>query len=144
MTGFGEDLKRERESRGMTLEGLAAETRVKLHHLLALEAGEYDALPGGLFRRGILRAYLTAAGLEEQTWLRRFDSSFEEFERSRAGALPTKEESWVTFAENVKRNRKSVSHSNSARWIGVLLLFLAVIAAAWAVWQFVLRGRLGA
>ena len=139
MTGFGDDLKHERESRGMTLEALAAETRVKLHYLLALEAGEYDALPGGLFRRSIMRAYLAAVGLEESLWLARFDESLT---RSGNAPAPPDEEKWAAFAMNVKRNRASAEPGNGFRWTGVAVLFLLVAALAAAVWEFVLRPRL--
>ena len=142
MTGFGEDLKHERESRGLTLEALAAETRVQLRHLAALEQDQFEALPGGLFRRSIVRAYLAAAGLEEQVWLPRFDRSLEQHAQAgKAGAASTSE-AWAAFAENVKRNRSGSAPSHRFRWIGVLLLLLAVLALAWAVWRYVLHQRL--
>ena len=143
MTLFGEDLKRERESRGITLEFLAAETRVKLRHLAALEEGEYEALPGGLFRRGIVRAYLTAAGLEEQAWLPRFEQSLQEPAQARGIAGTTDREAWGAFAENVKRNRSGGAPSHRVRWLGVLALLLLVAALAWAAWHFLLSSRLG-
>jgi cytoskeletal protein RodZ len=141
MTGFGEDLKRERENRGITLESLAAETRVQLRHLAALEQGEYETLPGGLFRRSIARAYLTAAGLEEQTWLPRFEQSLREHSTA-DGAKPAPDgEAWATFAENVKRNRSGGAPSHRLRWLGVLALLVLITALAWAVWHFLLQGR---
>ena len=143
MTGFGEDLKRERENRGITLESLAAETRVKLRHLAALEQGEYETLPGGLFRRSILRAYLAAAGLEEQAWLPRFEQSLNEYAQAHGGAVVAAgTQAWAAFAENVKRNRSGGAPSHRFRWLGVLVLLLVVAAAAWAVWQYLLKSRL--
>ena len=141
MTGFGEDLKRERESRGVTLESLAAETRVKLHHLAALEEGSYEILPGGLFRRSIVRAYLAAAGLEEHAWLPRFERSLEEHAHAHGKPLANSE-AWTVFAENVKRNRSGGARGPRIRWLGVLGLLLLVAALAWVVWQFVLKRRL--
>ena len=64
MTGFGEALRLERERRGISLEALSAETKVRRRHFLALEQDEFGELPGGIFRRGILRAYLHALELE--------------------------------------------------------------------------------
>ncbi len=142
MARFGEDLKRERENRGMTLEAMAAETKVKLRHLEEVEQEEYEAMPGGLFRRGIVRAYLTAVGLEEQEWMPRFDRSLEEREQLTGKLSDTTGEAWVAFAENVKRNRAPAAQSRGLRWLGVVGLLLAVLAAAWLVWHFVLSSRI--
>ncbi len=146
MTGFGTDLKHERESRGLTLEALAAETRVQLRHLAALEQDQYEALPGGLFRRSIVRAYLAAAGLEEQVWLPRFDRSLkqhtEQHAQTSGSAAVSTSEAWAAFAENVRRNRSGAAPSHRFRWMGVLLLMLAVLALAWAVWRFIVHPRL--
>ena len=146
MTGFGANLKHEREGRGLTLEALAAETRVQLRHLEALEQDHFEALPGGLFRRSIVRAYLAAAGLEEQIWLPRFDQSLEQHAQTSGSGSGSGSaagsEAWAAFAENVKRNRSGSSPSHRTRWLGVALLLLAILALAWAVWQFVLHGRL--
>ena len=145
MTGFGDDLKRERESRGITLESLEAETRVKLRYLQLVEQEEFAALPGGLFRRGIVKAYLTAVGLEEVAWLLRFDSALDVYERGREASSTgssTRQDSWVAFAQNVKRNRAEAPRSGRAKTIGLLVLLLVVAGAGWAVWVFVLRPRL--
>ena len=142
MTGFGDDLKRERESRGITLETLEAETRVKLRHLRSVEEEQFEALPGGLFRRGIVKAYLAAVGLEEVVWLLRFDSALDAYERSRGVSAESRQDSWAAFAQNVKRNRTEAPRSGRAKTIGLLVLLLVVVAAAWAVWVLVLRARL--
>lgn len=76
MTGFGEALRFERERRGISLHALSAETKVQPRHFLALEQDAFGELPGGVFRRGILRAYLHALELEEQEWVPRFDQCF--------------------------------------------------------------------
>ena len=145
MTGFGDDLKRERESRGITLESLEAETRVKLRYLQSVEEEQFGALPGGLFRRGIVKAYLTAVGLEEMAWLPRFDSTLDAYERGRqslSSGASSRQESWAAFAQNVKRNRTEAPRSGRAKTIGLLVLLLVVAGAAWAVWVLVLRPRL--
>ena len=100
---FGAELRSERERRGISLERLCAETKLNPRYLDALEQGNFKALPGGVFRRGVVRAYLSCVGLAEQIWMPRFDSSF-------AGEAVTSDASgnddaWATFAVNVKRNR---------------------------------------
>ena len=67
---FGERLRAERERIGITLETMSAQTKVNLRHLEALERGDYRVLPGGVFRRGFVRAYLKAVGLDRRMELK--------------------------------------------------------------------------
>jgi cytoskeleton protein RodZ len=62
---FGEHLKRERELRGVSLDEIAAATRIKTSFLEALENGRWDQLPGGAFNRGFVRATAHFLGLDE-------------------------------------------------------------------------------
>ena len=63
---FGESLKREREMRGVTLEEIAAATRIAPRFLRAIEDEEWDQLPGGVFNRGFVRAMAHYLGLDEE------------------------------------------------------------------------------
>ncbi len=78
MERFCDELRWEREQRKVSIEAICEETKISARHLRALEAGEYRELPGGVFRKGIVRSYLGALGLEESSWLQRFESSLRE------------------------------------------------------------------
>lgn len=54
---LGETLRAARERRGVTLEQASQDTRIRLKFLRALEAGDYQALPGATYTRGFLRNY---------------------------------------------------------------------------------------
>ncbi len=138
MAGFGEALRRERERRSVTLETLCAQTKVSLRYLQALEQGQYGALPGGVLRRGIVRAYCVSLGLEEQVWMQRFQETYAEHARAHGESPAEDDEAWVAFAENVKRNRAAPSSKHGVRWLGVIGLLLAFLAAAWAVFHYLL------
>ena len=64
-TPFGEHLRRERELRGVSLDEVAAATRIKTSFLEALENGRWEELPGGAFNRGFIRATARFLGLDE-------------------------------------------------------------------------------
>jgi cytoskeletal protein RodZ len=141
LAGFGDELRSERERRGVSLERMCAETKVNSRHLDALERGDYKALPGGVFRRGIVRAYLSSLGLEEREWMPRFEKSYASFANS-TGQTIQPDEAWATFAANVKKDRGPARQRNTARWMGVLALFLLLVAAVWAVWHYLLLQKL--
>jgi cytoskeleton protein RodZ len=66
---FGEHLKREREMRGVSIEEIAAATRIATRFLLAIENERWDQLPGGVFNRGFVRAVARYLGLDEENIL---------------------------------------------------------------------------
>ena len=65
MATFGENLRREREMRGVTLEEISASTKIGVRFLKSLENEDFGKLPGGIFTRSFLRAYAKYLGLDE-------------------------------------------------------------------------------
>src|SRR6202041_692791 len=63
---FGENLKREREMRGVTLDEISAANRIATRFLEAIENEQWDQLPGGVFNRGFVRAVARFLGLDEE------------------------------------------------------------------------------
>jgi cytoskeleton protein RodZ len=133
---FGNELRRERERRKVSMESISEETKISVRHLEALEAGEYDLLPGGVFRKGIVRSYLAAVGLEETPWIERFEASLRE------SGTEKQDTDWTEFAENVRRNRSSIESKTNHRWMGVGTMVTMLGVLGWAVWKFALHGRL--
>jgi len=64
MPSLGEQLRAQRERKGITLEQAAADTRIREKFLTALEGGDYPALPGAVYTRGFLRNYAEYLDLE--------------------------------------------------------------------------------
>lgn len=65
MGAFGDNLRRERELRGVTLAEISESTKISKRWLQALEEEEFEILPGGVFNRGFVRAYAHFLGLNE-------------------------------------------------------------------------------
>lgn len=61
----GQQLRREREARSLTLEQVAKTTHMRLRYLKAMEDGEFDVLPSMAQARGFLRAYASYLDLDE-------------------------------------------------------------------------------
>src|SRR5579875_2989875 len=66
MAGFGENLRREREMRGISLQEISATTKISVRLLEALENEEFYKLPGGIFTRSFIRAYSNYLGLDAE------------------------------------------------------------------------------
>lgn len=66
MSGFGENLRRERELRGVSLREIADATKISVRFLEALENDRLDVLPGGIFRRAFVREYARHLGLDAE------------------------------------------------------------------------------
>jgi cytoskeletal protein RodZ len=64
MENFGLYLKTQREKKGIRLEEIASITKIHLHSLELLEAGDWSALPPEPFIRGFITAYAKYVGLE--------------------------------------------------------------------------------
>jgi len=136
VAAFGEELRRAREERGLAVETICAATKVPAKHIRALEAGALGELPGGVFRRGFVRSYLGAVGLEEGAWMQRFEQSCRE-----SGLLEPAGTEWATFAENIKNNRVGVRRRMGRRGLGVGLLLVALAAAGWCGWRLATHRR---
>lgn len=65
MPSFGENLRREREKRKITLEQISQTTKISTRMLRALEEEKFNQLPGGIFNKGFVRAYARTVGLDE-------------------------------------------------------------------------------
>ena len=78
MTSIGETLRRERLRRGWNLEQVARETRIGLHLLEAIEADQFDRLPGGVFARNFVRQYAQMLELDDEAMIAAFRHQFEE------------------------------------------------------------------
>src|SRR5262245_22016599 len=66
MTSFGANLRRERELRGISLREISDSTKFGVRFLEALEQDRVDLLPGGLFRRTLVRQYARHVGLDPE------------------------------------------------------------------------------
>jgi transcriptional regulator with XRE-family HTH domain len=63
---FGPRLRRERERRGISLETLAAATKVGTDLWEGLERGDFARWPAGIFARAFVRDYARVVGLDPQ------------------------------------------------------------------------------
>jgi transcriptional regulator with XRE-family HTH domain len=76
MASLGQELKRERELRGVSLREIADSTRINLRLLQALEEDKLDVIPGAFFVRAILRSYAKSIGIDEDQVLNKYQERY--------------------------------------------------------------------
>jgi cytoskeletal protein RodZ len=60
----GQRLRAAREEKGLSLEDVAAQTRIPRRHLESLENAEWDSLPAPTYTTGFAKSYATVVGLD--------------------------------------------------------------------------------
>ena len=135
MSEFGEDLKKERESRKITLASIADATKISSRHLTALEQSRFDDLPGGVFNKGIVRSYAQVVGLNPDECVVRYMAAYQS-----SGQMKDDDVSWTAFAENVGKSRPKAEKRSTARlkWAGVTAVVVVLAALGWLAWSALL------
>lgn len=73
MATLGQELRKRREEKGITLHQVAANTLIGVRFLESLEADNYSILPGGVFNRAFVRKFAAQVGLDEATALKLYE-----------------------------------------------------------------------
>lgn len=64
MNGIGQTLKEAREKKGLTLDDLQQTTKIQKRYLIAIEAENFDALPGYFYVRAFIQQYAKVVDLD--------------------------------------------------------------------------------
>jgi len=72
---FGHYLKSIRLEKGISLEEISNETKIRVDILLLIEKEDFDRLPAEVYVKSFLRAYAKAVGADEEEAVRRCESS---------------------------------------------------------------------
>src|SRR5262245_48097036 len=63
---IGEKLRRQRMHLGLNIAQVSKDTKIGTRLLEAIEAEDFEKLPGGVFRKSFVRQYARALGIEEE------------------------------------------------------------------------------
>lgn len=73
LASFGEELRREREIRGISLKEISDATKISKRFLDALERNDHKTLPAPVFTRGFVREYARYVGLNAEDMVNRYN-----------------------------------------------------------------------
>jgi transcriptional regulator with XRE-family HTH domain len=78
MPTLGQELKRLRENRGISLHQISDATHIGVRFLQAIESDTYDILPGGIFNRAFVRKFAAKVGMDEEEALSLYEKQIVE------------------------------------------------------------------
>ena len=125
-TDFGARMRRMREERGVALRDIAETTKISVSALEALERNDISRLPGGIFSRGVVRAYAEQIGADPEVTVREFISRFPH-------------DSVTNGSPYVEKHVDTDPPSQVARRIVIAFSILIPLAAV-LIWSLFLRG----
>jgi transcriptional regulator with XRE-family HTH domain len=123
LESFGEELRRHREQKQISLAAISEATRISEKMLGAIEAGNFSVLPQA-YIRAFLRAYAQAVDLKPDETLRRYDAVNQEI-RSAA-------EEWVSRskARTIRAERSPSEEAPSSSRISFPSIIVAIFILA--------------
>jgi cytoskeletal protein RodZ len=78
VASVGETIRSERLRQGLGVVEIAKATKIRPDLLEAIEAGHFDELPAGAYRRSFLRQYAHALGLDEEATVASFHEEYQD------------------------------------------------------------------
>ena len=124
MASIGQELKRERELRGVSLKEIADTTKINLRFLRALEEDRFDMLPEQFFTRGIIRTYAKYLGLDEQSALNTYLEGLQSLEMHETKNEDKKSD--VSTGPETIRKEKKISFLFALMVIVILALIVTM------------------
>ncbi len=77
MPSLGQELKRTREERSISLHDIANSTHIGVRFLQAIEGDDYGILPGGVFNRAFVRKFAKHVGYDEEQAVKLYEEQLE-------------------------------------------------------------------
>lgn len=136
-TTLGEELKRRRETLGVSLREISDDTRIGVRFLKAIESNQFSILPGGIFNRSFIRAFARHVDMPEEKALHLYTSQIRAAELEEQ-ALSSEPEPAASRAKTFKLSSNSLMLMVGA--IGTAVFALVV----WASMHYMSRGDAGA
>ena len=128
MEDIGLKLQETREKLGLTLEEVERSTRIRMHHLEAMERGDLDALPSPVQARGFLRNYAVFLGLPGDEVLLKYA---EELQARRTRSLPGDGLGEPTTRPTVQVRSRRPRWLSSDLFVAAAITLAVVITLIW-------------
>lgn len=140
LASFGEELRREREIRGISLKEISDATKISKRFLDALERNDHNTLPAPVFTRGFVREYARYVGLNAEDMVNRYNFAAATDDRiekppqiERYPATPVRD---ISPRPKPKRGIPPAYARVNRNLIVLVLIAAALAAVAWYAVQY--------
>ncbi|RAS93742.1 transcriptional regulator [Bacillus cereus] len=130
MTELGQKLKEARGTKGLSIDQLHEITKIQKRHLVAIEEGNYDVLPGAFYARAFIKQYADAVGLNGEELLVEYQSTIPQSEKRDVPQVSTGQKTQETMQKS-----SSWPIADHMPKILVALLVIAIGVVIWFVFQ---------
>ncbi|EEM76245.1 Transcriptional regulator [Bacillus thuringiensis serovar pondicheriensis BGSC 4BA1] len=130
VTELGQKLKEARGTKGLSIDQLHEITKIQKRHLVAIEEGNYDVLPGAFYARAFIKQYADAIGLNGEELLVEYQSTIPQSEKRDVPQVSTGQKTQETMQKS-----SSWPIADHMPKILVALLVIAVGVVIWFVFQ---------
>jgi cytoskeleton protein RodZ len=139
LASFGEELRREREIRGISLKEISDATKISKRFLEAIEKNDHRTLPAPVFTRGFVREYARYLGLNAEEIVNRYNFAAAGDDRIEQSAHLDRlvQPQAQPLAKDRERERQSIPppYARIDRNVYILVVIVAALLAAsyWAL-----------
>ncbi|HJQ36327.1 MAG TPA: RodZ domain-containing protein [Thermoanaerobaculia bacterium] len=145
LASFGEELRREREIRGISLKEISDATKISKRFLEALERNDHQTLPAPVFTRGFVREYARYVGLNSEDMVNRYNFAASNDDRiekppqiERYPVTPVRD---ITPKPQPKRGIPPAYARVNRNYIYIVLIVLALAGVTWYAVQRKLKSE---
>jgi cytoskeletal protein RodZ len=130
---FGQELRRERMARDVSLEEISKATKIGVRFLTALENDEFSILPAPVFTKGFIRSVARHLGLDPEKMVSAY-VYHRQMKESDPGAVPTRR------VRELPSAAETASRAEAGKLLARVLLFLLLTGAIIGIGFAVRRG----
>ncbi len=127
---IGQKLKSAREAQGLTLVQVHERTKIPLHHLQAIDAGDGEDLPEPVYVSGFLKRYAECVGLDGQVLGDEYKRSLEGSGRRQNKAAPLP---MYATSEYISKSKIKVSTPSFKTWMFNFVIVIVMVGLLYYV-----------
>lgn len=127
MSELGLALREAREKKGMSLDDIQGVTKIQKRYLSAIEAGEFDKLPGEFYTRAFIKNYAEAVGLDPKVIFNDYTNEIPKSRQEPVDNLSPRTRIQRTKTPSKRAKRVGLSFESLLPKIIIIVVLLAVL-----------------